>query len=309
MNRIIIFLIGISFLSSALQAGEPFRWGNERVVFYRMSMKEQVTENLQQENSVQPQAPDQRSVSKAVLFSLLIPGSGEFYSKSYIKAGLFFLVEVGAWALNVTYTKKGDQKDTEFKRFAETHWSEYRYWSWVNYKAANSTYYEPGDLFPYEEQTAPAGGKWYLIPEDYFNQHKDEIIRTLREIEGDGRLGFTHRLPTTRTQQYYEMIGKYPAQFGAGWDDASFREYNPLVGDITPHNDHYMDMREDSNRMYQIAGYGAMTVLVNHLISALDAGFTARNYNRKHSVRMEMSYKNILYKQEYVNMFGVNMSW
>jgi hypothetical protein len=69
-----------------------------------------------------------------------------------------------------------------------------------------------------------------------------------------------------------------------------------------------MTMRDDANRFYDIAQYGLMAALVNHLVSAIDAGFTARSYNRRH-VRMEMSYQNIDYKGEYVNMLGVNLKW
>jgi hypothetical protein len=69
-----------------------------------------------------------------------------------------------------------------------------------------------------------------------------------------------------------------------------------------------MDMRDQANRYYDIAQYGLMAVLINHVVSSIDAGFTTRNYNRR-QVKMEMSYQNLRYKGEYLNMFGVNLSW
>jgi len=144
-----------------------------------------------------------------------------------------------------------------------------------------------------------------LIKEEYFNAHKDEILFNLREIEQNE---FSHRLPSTRTQQYYEMIGKYPGQFGNAWSDASFDRKYSGPDNITSNNNFYMDMRDEANRYYDIAQYGLMAVLINHVVSAIDAGFTTRNYNRR-QVKMEMSYKNLRYKREYVNMFGVNVSW
>jgi hypothetical protein len=159
-----------------------------------------------------------------------------------------------------------------------------------------------GQLFPYSKDP---NHNWYLIQENYYNENMDQVISTLRQYEADK---FSHRLPSSKTQQYYEMIGKYPHQFGAAWSDASFDMIYSGPDNITVNNNFYMDMREQANRLYEKAQYGLMVALVNHVISAIDAGFTARSFNREH-MKMEMSYRNIIYKGEYVNMFGVNMKW
>ena len=119
---------------------------------------------------------------------------------------------------------------------------------------------------------------------------------------------FSHRLPGSKTQQYYEMIGKYPVQFGNAWIDADFDRNYRGPNNITAKNDSYMTMREDSNRLYDVAQYGLMVVLINHVASAIDAGFTARKYNRR-QLQLEMSYNNFDYKGEYVNMFGMKVKW
>jgi hypothetical protein len=228
-------------------------------------------------------------------------------AKSYVKAAVFLAVEVTAWAVNVSYTKKGDTKDSEFKQYAGENWDEYRYWSYVNWVGSQNEIYsnlvvpeDEWDIIP-----APNGGTWYLIKEEYFNAHRDEILSNLREIEQNE---FSHRLPSTTTQQYYEMIGKYPGQFGNAWSDASFDRRYSGPDNITSNNNFYMDMRDEANRYYDIAQYGLMAVLINHVVSSIDAGFTTRNYNRR-QVKMEMSYQNLRYKGEYLNMFGVNLSW
>jgi hypothetical protein len=292
-----------------IKAETPFQVGDEEIIARRMEMKAEIKDNIQDIDSDYSGTSNgnQRSVGKAVAFSLLVPGSGQFYSKSYIKSAIFLAVEIGAWATNFSYHKKGDNKDREFKTFADNNWDERRYWSYVNYSAQGeeqyANYIVPENYF--HQEPAPNGGTWYLIDQDYYNAHRSEIISNLRYVE---EKEFSHRLPSSKTQQYYEMIGKYPHQFGAAWSDASFNVIYSGPDNITPNNNFYMDMREQANRLYDKAQYGLMVALVNHVVSAIDAGFTARSYNRR-QLQLEMSYKNMDFQGEYVNMFGVNMKW
>jgi hypothetical protein len=297
------------FMASLLVAGEPFRWGDEELVGQRMALQQGAVRNVSEQDDLgNSQSTSQKSVKKSVIFSALVPGAGQFYSQSYIKGAVFAAVEAGAWVLFISYNKKGKDKETEFHNYADQNWSEYRYWSYVAYRAAEEMDNPPIPLNSLQQQNMPDGRTWYLIPQDQYNA---QLINELRTTEGQLD-GFSHHLPETKTQQYYEMIGKYPAQFGYAWEDATFNPSKPYSGytpNYTEKNNYYEGLRDDSNHFYNVAGYGAMTALVNHVISAIDAGFTARRFNRSHAVQMEMSYNNLLYKGEYVNMFGVNLRW
>lgn len=308
MSRISSYAIFFLFCFSMMHAQTPFNWGNDELLARRLELRNQAMSKTQDTSYsyMESEVSNQKSVGKAVLFSALIPGSGQFYAKSYIKTAVFLAIEVSALAVNISNTQKGDDKDLEFRQYADSNWDEYRYWSYVNWVGLDKGIYT--DLVVPENYvemvTAPNGGSWYLINEQYFNANRDEIISNLREIEGNE---FSHRLPSTKTQQYYEMIGKYPGQFGNAWNDASFDiDYRPE--NVTPSVNFYMDMRDQANRYYDMAQYGLMAVLINHVVSAIDAGFTTRNYNRR-QVQMEMSYNNIRYKGDYLNMFGVNVKW
>ncbi len=307
MRLSVLFLTFLLGGLGIVQAGEPLCWRKQEILARRLEMRQQSRGKMPQKPQMNfdGEAAGEKTVKKAVLFSALVPGSGQFYAKSYIKSAVFLAAEIGAWAVNISYTKKGDQKDSEFKDYANSHWSEYRYWSYVNYYAIEQLGYSQQELYQYQQEPAPNGGDWYLIDEQYFNAHRSEIVSRLREVE---QSGFSHQLPSSKTQQYYEMIGKYPHQFGASWDDANFNTTYSGPDNITSRNDYYTEMREDSNRLYNVAQYALMAVLVNHVISAVDAGFTTRSYNRRH-LRMEMSYDNLRYKGEYVNMMGVNLRW
>jgi hypothetical protein len=309
MNRFIWLGIVLGVCSPSLRAEVPFNWGKEELLARRLELRTQAMNQTSDSAGtlMETTVPNQKSVGKAVVFSAVVPGSGQFYAKSYVKAAVFLAIEVTAWAVHISNTKKGDKRDSEFKQFAGENWSEYRYWSYVNWVGSQNDIYS-GLVVPedhWDVQQAPNGGTWYLIDEQYFNANRDEIISNLREIEQDG---FSHRLPATRTQQYYEMIGKYPGQFGNAWNDASFDRRYSGPDNITAKNNFYMETRDQANRFYDYAQYGLMAVLINHVVSSIDAGFTTRNYNRR-QVKMEMSYQNLRYKGEYLNMFGVNLSW
>lgn len=60
-------------------------------------------------------AKRERSVGKALFFSAVIPGSGQFYNKSFFKGLAFAGIEIGAWAVNAIYTQRGDKKTAEFE--------------------------------------------------------------------------------------------------------------------------------------------------------------------------------------------------
>ena len=96
-------------------------------------------------------------------------------------------------------------------------------------------------------------------------------------------IGITHHLPDSRSQQYYEMTGKYD-QFAWGWDDAERNDstlYNhydssnspgPCIDDGVPsseNRDTYEGMRDDANNKYDRATRMIFVSIANRLISAL----------------------------------------
>ena len=194
-----------------------------------------------------------KSTKRAFIYSLALPGAGEFYAGSKIKAGLFFGVEAALWALHFSYQNKGNKKEDEYRDFANAHWDEQEYREW------------------YES-----------LPDST----KDKL---------------THKLPDTKTQQYYEMIGKYD-QFQFAWDD--FNE----VESISANRFSYVGMRKNANDLLDKAKYAIMGALGNHILSAFDAAFSAKRYNKKMDrlsglkIRIEMAE----YEQKTVPMLSVS---
>jgi hypothetical protein len=300
MRSMTMFLMIAIMGSGEALADDPLQDSLNVVLVRRAEIMAKLHENLQDEaQEAESHGGETKSVARSVLYSAVVPGLGQFYTKSYIKAGIFAAVEIAAWATNIHYNNLGDNKDAEYRGFANTNWSEQRYWSYVYYRVKGDPDFN-------------------LDPSTFVIDNSDPnrpIIVNWQEVEGglsqyaNGNyiLGFTHTLPDTKTQQYYEMIGKYPEQFGNAWADASFNaNYSGFEGRVTPMNDHYTDLSKESENLYDKAGYGSMAALINHVISAVDAGFTTRRYNRR---QMKLSYDNRNYNGEYVNMFGVAFIW
>jgi hypothetical protein len=187
-----------------------------------------------------------KSLKKAFLYSLIVPGSGEFYAGSKIKAGLFFGLDVTLWALYFDYHGKGKDKENEYKAWADQFWAfaDYRQWLWdsVYHEDPKIGYENVSDTFPYYKN----GVKTY----------------------------FSHHLHDKKDQQYYEMLGKYE-QFGNGWDDYSD------ASQTSAHREKYLNMRFSSNNLLNKAKYSAMFSLANHILSSFDAAFAVKRYNKK----------------------------
>ncbi len=61
---------------------------------------------------------NKKSPFLAAVFSLVVPGSGELYAKSYLKAGIFLAVEATLITVGIIYNKKGDNQTNNFQNYA-----------------------------------------------------------------------------------------------------------------------------------------------------------------------------------------------
>ena len=211
----------------------------------------------------------------AGVLSLILPGAGEFYSESYIKAGVFLALEAAAITTAIVYDKKGDDQTSVYQHFADRNWdvSKYAAWLWNNREALG-------------------------IPNTHGINSIDEII-----INNDPNLAywervdfsklnlleskFSHRLPKHGDQQYYEMIGKYP-QYNHGWVD-QLNDNTPQYNEIlTPMFHNYSLMRGEANNFYNVASKAVIVLYVNHFLSALDAVWSAVSYNKDLTMKLRV---------------------
>jgi hypothetical protein len=201
---------------------------------------------LDMDNTNEEEYPTERKgVLKAFVYSAVVPGAGQLYTGSKVKAAAFFSVEVAAWAGYFVFHGKGDDRTDIFETFADNHWSQIRYEDFI---FANFGVRDDEDAY---QNSSPA---------------------------------FTHHLPDSKTQQYYEMIGKYD-QFVFGWDDVDTLATPPTYANLddaySAHRMHYEDLRHDANVMYGRATASLIVMMANHIISGAEAALAARNHNKK----------------------------
>lgn len=222
--------------------------------------------------------PGYKLPKRALFFSALIPGAGELYAKSYIKAGVFFLAEVAAWLVYGDYTSKGNKQEDKFQQYADANWDSSAWLDW------RRNYQNPiGDA------------------------HDSTMIKY---IKGDKSV--------TTKQQYYEMIGKYPV-FYPGWNFSN-EEYPGIdfvsidMEDLvkkhedSPQVGTYMDMRDKSNEFFRMARTATNYVIVNHILSAIDAAWTAKRHNNK-LLEASLRVDQIFYVDQLQPVLSLTIEW
>ncbi len=245
-----------------------------------------------------------KSVWLAAGLSAVVPGAGEFYSGSYIKSAVFIAIEAAAITAGLIYNKKGDNQTDFFQNYADQHWSVNRYAQWTIYHIPN--------LNPNLQKTA---NDYPLLRDNNqtdLRAYYAQLNQLERDVAGNGDnvvgMYYSHQLPFHGEQQYYELIGKYP-QFNVGWDDFGndvTKAYS--YGDpLTPHFIYYSDERGKANDYYNVAAKAVLIVVINHIVSALDAAWSAHNYNK--GLEMKVSLERFDYGFQTVYYPQLNMKY
>lgn len=213
----------------------------------------------------------------AGILSGILPGAGEFYAGSYLKAAILFAVEAAAITTAVIYNNRGDSQTQAFENFANQHWSVTRYaeWTLANVQYINSSV-DPSafNVLIKDNNGTVTGINW------------SELNR-LESALGDG---YSHMLPHQGEQQYYELIGKYP-QYSHGWDAANQSDTDFHI--LTPEFNDYTHQRAVANDYYATGKTGLIIVYVNHFLSIFDAVWSVSRFNKSLAVNFRVRSDNL----------------
>jgi len=154
-----------------------------------------------------------RSNKLAILFSAILPGTGEIFLGNKIRGLSFLSAEISMIFGRKVLNDSAEEIKAEFRAYANKYWNDSAYFDWKNGQPSGTS--------------------------------------------------FTHTLPGSKTQQYYEMIGKYD-QFLSGWPDTGG---SPLDSEMRRH---YMARQNDQNNDFKTAGVLANLMVVNRLVSVID---------------------------------------
>ena len=232
--------------------------------------------------------PDKKSPVLAGVMSAVLPGSGELYVGEYLKAAIFLAVEATLITVAVVYNNEGDELTAEFEAFADEHWSV------VDYSEYLMEHWQEIGLS--EQCVIDINYEGNLPPWERVNWN--DLNHCERE--------FSHKLHPYGEQQYYELIGKYP-QYSSGWD-----EFDPAVDgfrDVPQIMKDYSIMRGNANDAYNIASTAVIGLYINHLLSAVDAIWSATTYNKNLAVKMRVQNIQLANRIEFVPTLNISYNF
>ena len=250
-----------------------------------------------------------RSPRKAFFFSLLLPGAGQAYCGSWVKMSVFAAAEVGlavGW-YQVAVVASRD-KANEAKRFATAHWKQGKYES--NWKRlfskdttqalrdgaapqrqhyCNSLYGEGNDASEARQacMDAPIGTSYSLHDRQFGTGNTSPADSVFANIVDQ--------------DVFHDLIGRY-SEFTPGWQDAADTAsvdglkdyYNALVAHnldptksvplnpwgVSQMQANYRALRSRSDDLARTQKWFLGGMILNHLVSALDAALQASRMNR-----------------------------
>lgn len=211
-------------------------------------------------------AENKKSPILAGVLSLIIPGSGEIYVGEYLKAGIFLAIEAAVVTTAIVYDGKGDDKTIEFQNYADAYTNPEHNWSVLKYAEW---------LIEYEQ-----GDPNMILSNDPNLPPWEQVDWALLNASEKG----SHKLPPHGEQQYYELIGKYH-QYSSGWNDFTG---GGNKDQISPNFTFYSGMRGDANDFYSVASTAVIGIYVNHFLSALDAVWSAAQFNKDLAVKVRL---------------------
>ena len=231
------------------------------------------------------EAPTKKSPLLAGVMSAILPGSGEFYVGEYLKAAIFFAVEAALITVAVVYDSEGDDLTAEYEAFADEHWSVVQYSEYIlnNWQ----------ELGLSEECVIEIINDTNLQPWERVNWNDMNSCERMIGV-------FSHVLPTHGQQQYYELIGKY-RQYSSGWDDFSGNSYNDTPQIMLD----YAHMRGQANDAYNVAAKAVIGIYINHLLSAIDAAWSATRFNENLALKMRMQNVQVAGNIEFVPTLNI----
>lgn len=225
------------------------------------------------------------------LSSALVPGLGQAAEQNWFRAAAYIAVEATAIGLRISKQSSANRRQQQYNQFVDENWSVVKYARWlVDYKnfheGANLTYdavaENPGDLnsgATFNNET-----DWNRVDLDVLNQMEQNT--SICDGQGQCRSSnFSHVVPRFGTQQYYELASKY-FQFGPGWNDFNQNQLTNIwsIDQMSANWQQGANMADLFNDNFRTAGNMATLLIVNHVVSAFDAFFTAKlNVKRLHA--------------------------
>lgn len=251
-----------------------------------------------------------RNVVLALGMSAVVPGAGQVYNKQWVKAAVAVGIEAALIAGYFVYRAQGLDEEEAYKAYAHEYWDPAQYASWLN-DYVDFLEQEHGASIGADPLAIPSGidfsspDSWtandQLMVRSFFDQIRGVEERIYHPETG---ASFSHKLPYFAEQQYYELIGKY-FQFAPGWIDyPAWRAGDEFTIAIDPEHTgpglskpniqgrflEYASDHADANTLLRRASRMSAVIVLNHLVSAIDAAITSKLHNNRLDAEVALGY-------------------
>lgn len=247
-----------------------------------------------------------RSPKKAMFMSLVVPGLGQAYVGhswfNYARGAAYFIGDVAlAYGWHYYVGLKQDREIHKYQAFADKNWRQWKYEDSVQaYKEKSK------DLNQHRESYCDAvqshsSSKGQLLYSGCLDPDKSSEYTSFKnEYRDTGTVAEVGALRAAfpNAQQFYEMIGK-ENEFITGWLDApamkmgdtawyAVNDSGTVLLDAagrqvfasTANQKRYIGMRAQANEYARMQAWFLGGMVVNHIVSAVDAALTARYHNK-----------------------------
>ena len=248
---------------------------------------------------------------KALFLSLLVPGAGQMYiggtTATYVRGGVYMALEVLLWSSWGYFTiHKYNQQVDKYKNFAKAHYSIGRYES-----AMHDLYNTDADLYGQEFNNRYMGTRKSFCEAIYGNANHGGCYHE-KGLFKDDQTHLTNFPKPKETSDEKERtnLGVEMKNFGRsfnnesevfqlisegayvrGWDDVQNEALAINLGLEDPNSEtvplgesenmmKYRSMRNDANDYADLQAWFIGGLILNHIISAVDAALTANAHNK-----------------------------
>jgi hypothetical protein len=257
-----------------------------------------------------------RSPKLAMLLSLFIPGAGQVYTKQNIWAAGFVAVEAGIIGTGVAMSAKANRIKRDAYSYADKHYDVKKFQTYSDSlrkylshslggsKTGDSIFYAlfndtlSGGKITFMQDAAEKNGQYYSDisgNSSRFIQGWDDVGPSIRADSGFQTIDTSQFAPVKLT------VNNQEAYYGF------YTKSNPgsLVFGVSANQEHYSSMISDYRQWSNYSRNAFISLLVNHLASAIMAGIQAKAHNDA-LLGKESFWQRIDLKEQYVNTGSSN---
>ena len=269
-----------------------------------------------------------KSPGKALLFSGILPGMGQVYMGNWLR-GLIFVgldaAAIGTWFYN---NNLAEDKKKEYSYYANDHWDfgkwVHDYYKWYEYKEGDDEWNAIREVFiNYSDSTSgcaqdPTEDQCYTDIWDHshkveftydgsiMSSSSEEFRQVFKDLCGNSNIigrecsnegvnlydNNNDTIFVIKDHHFYEGIQKYDMYF-AGWDDTDSvfvvtKEHNDINA-TSPNQIAYRSLWGDYNKIKTLAGNGGKFMLINRVVSMVDALLLAKKWNNTHDMKLSLN--------------------